>query len=93
MVLMHAQAAGMPCITTNHSGNPEVLPASAGRFVVAEGDERALACAMAEMISLSGGDRRQIQEDGRRCISEQFDVRTTVAGYERVYQRLIDGRG
>ena len=26
MVLMHAQAGGVPCVTTRHAGNPEVLP-------------------------------------------------------------------
>jgi glycosyltransferase involved in cell wall biosynthesis len=30
MVLMHAQAVGLPCITTWHSGNPEVLPGGQG---------------------------------------------------------------
>ena len=51
MVLMHAQAGGVPCVTTAHAGNPEVLPPEAQRFVVPERDPAALARAMAAMAA------------------------------------------
>jgi colanic acid/amylovoran biosynthesis glycosyltransferase len=88
MVLMHAQAAGLPCITTAHSGNPEVLPVSARRFVVPERDEQALARAMAAMICLSAAQRRQLQEDGRHWIQSRFELGTTLAEYDRLYRSL-----
>lgn len=78
MVLMTAQAIGVPCITTRHSGNPETIPPAGQRFVVAERDPVGLAVAMKEMIKLSEEERRTLQNDGREWIAEHFNVEKTV---------------
>jgi glycosyltransferase involved in cell wall biosynthesis len=89
MVLMHAQAAGVPCITTAHSGNPEVLPGEAQLFVVPERDPDSLARAMADMISLSPSARASLQEQGRAWISDHYDLRQTAKSYGDLYRELI----
>jgi colanic acid/amylovoran biosynthesis glycosyltransferase len=88
MVLMHAQAAGVPCVTTAHSGNPEVLPPEGQRFVVPERDAGALARAMREVVGLSPAERRSLQSAGRAWIEQNYDMRQTVVGYDALYREL-----
>ena len=90
MVLMHAQAAGVPCITTAHSGNPEVLPPDGQQSVVPERDAAALAAAMARMTELSPRQRRSLQISGRRWIEEHYDLRQTVDQCDRLYRTTIE---
>jgi colanic acid/amylovoran biosynthesis glycosyltransferase len=89
MVLMHAQAAGVPCITTAHAGNPEVLPPEARGFVVPERDPAALARAMASMIGLGESARAALQETGRAWIAMHYDLRQTSKGYGDLYRELL----
>jgi colanic acid/amylovoran biosynthesis glycosyltransferase len=88
MVLMHAQAAGVPCVTTAHSGNPEVLPPEAQPFVVPERDAGALADAMRRIAALAPEERRSLQAAGRAWIEDHYDVERTVAGYDALYREL-----
>jgi colanic acid/amylovoran biosynthesis glycosyltransferase len=92
MVLMHAQASGVPCVTTAHSGNPEVLPPEGSRFVVPERDADALARAMGEIVGLGEGERRALQSAGRVWIERHFDLAQTVLGYDALYRELTRTR-
>ena len=88
MVLMHAQASGVPCVTTAHSGNPEVLPPEGSRFVVPERDPDALARAMGEIANLGDVQRRELQAAGRAWIERHFDLAQTASGYDALYGEL-----
>jgi glycosyltransferase involved in cell wall biosynthesis len=92
VVLMESQALGVPCITTDHAGNPEVLPpeprALRQQFIVPERDAAALEAAMAAMIALPAGTRRELQHAGRRHVEEQFSVASTADAYEALYTEV-----
>jgi glycosyltransferase involved in cell wall biosynthesis len=90
MVLMHAQAAGVPCITTAHAGNPEVLPPQSQAYVVPERDPAALARAMASMIAIGDSARAALQEAGRAWIARYYDLRQTAGSYGELYRELIE---
>ena len=92
MVLMTAQACGIPCITTQHSGNPETIPPEARQFVTPQRDAAALAKAMHDMAKLPASDRAAIQTAGRRWIAERFNLRHTIAQYASLYRQLIAGK-
>lgn len=89
MVLMHAQAGGVPCITTRHSGNPEVLPPGGQRFVVPERDPVALAGAMAEMAALTAAERSALQDEGREWIRRHYNLEQTAGDYAELYEELL----
>ena len=91
MVLMTAQASGVPCITTRHSGNPETIPPIGQRFVVHERDAEALARAMEEMIALSSRSREQLQREGRGWIERHFNLDGTVSEYGKLYREVLGG--
>jgi len=90
MVLMHAQASGVPCITTAHAGNPEVLPPEAQRFVVPERDHTALARALKTMIGLNPADRACLQEKGRCWVRQYYALSVTTREYSELYRELLD---
>jgi glycosyltransferase involved in cell wall biosynthesis len=93
MVLMHAQASGVPCVTTAHTGNPEVLPPEGQRFVVPERDADALARAMLEMATLDARQRSALQAAGRAWIEREFDLLETVRSYDALYRELLGRAG
>ena len=78
MVLMTAQAVGVPCITTLHSGNPETIPPVGQQFVVPERDVAALAIAMKAMIDQPPGARTELQNAGRKWIETHFSLKQTI---------------
>jgi glycosyltransferase involved in cell wall biosynthesis len=92
IVLMEAQAVGVPCITTAHSGNPEVLAPEASGFVVAEQSPEAIAEAMLRMSALSPEARRSLQDAGRAWIERQYNLEKTVADYASLYAELLAAR-
>lgn len=89
MVLMTAQAVGVPCITTRHAGNPETIPPIGHRFIVPERNPIALADAMKKMIAQSEEDRSALQLAGWRWIEEHFNLHQTVGEYAALYRKLF----
>lgn len=89
VVLMEAAASGVPCVTTRHMGNPDVLPRNAQRFVVEEDDPAALAAAMAEVASLSAEDRAALQQAGREHIEQHFNLHRVADAYDQLYRELL----
>jgi glycosyltransferase involved in cell wall biosynthesis len=89
IVLMEALAMGLPCVTTQHAGNAEVLPPTGRRFAVAPGDAVSLAKAMMDVASLGAVDRQSLVQAGRQWIETEFDLARTVDRYEHLYARLI----
>jgi colanic acid/amylovoran biosynthesis glycosyltransferase len=93
MVLMHAQALGVPCITTRHAGNPEVLPGAENPqgqspFVVPEHDPPAIAGAMKNMAAMSGQERLSLQHAGRQWIETHYNLANTINQYHALTREL-----
>jgi glycosyltransferase involved in cell wall biosynthesis len=92
VALMEALALGVPCITTHHAGNPEVLPPTPAdlrqKFIVPERNPAALSQAMAAMIELPADRRAELQQAGRSHIESHFSVDTVAAQYDQLYRQL-----
>jgi len=90
MILMQALACGVACVTTDHAGNPEVIPpADRASCVVPEHDLAALRGAMERLIGLSSEDRDAMAARGRAWVEAAFDLDKTVAGYEALYREVV----
>ncbi len=88
IVLMEAQALGVPCVTTRHSGNPEVLPPEAARLIVPERDPAALAAAMAALSTYGAADRKALQDAGRAWVESHYDLAKTTREVDALYREL-----
>jgi glycosyltransferase involved in cell wall biosynthesis len=87
IVLMEAQALGVPCVTTRHMGNPEIVPGDSP-LVVAEGDRHGLAEAMWRAHRMTAEERRTLQEAGRKRVETDYDLRVTARRYGELYRSL-----
>ncbi len=90
-VVGEAMATAVPCVVTD-VGDAAHVVGDTGR-IVPRRDPGALAAALAEMLALSGEDRRALGERARRRIVEKFALARTVERYARLMDGLMDGSG
>lgn len=89
-VLMEAQALGVPCVTTKHSGIPEVIPEENKWLLAEEGDVGSLADRMMRLSQAPLAEIRAIVERGRRKVDSEFNLETESARLIRLY-RVVSG--
>lgn len=87
-VLVEAQAAGLPCISTFHSGIPEIIPEENHRFLADEGDVEQIASNMIKLLKASEKEVREISKLGRKRVEEAFDVTGEAEKFKLLYEEL-----
>lgn len=87
-VLLESMAAGAPTVATRVGGTPEALADGVSGLLVAPGDSRALAGAIARVLD----DRplaARLGQAARRVIEERFSVDRMVRSTEQLYLELL----
>ncbi len=87
-VLMEAQALGLPCVTTRHSGIPEVIPEENHGLLAEEGDVNGIADCMSRLMSRSPEQIREIAARGRAKVEAEFDLVREVEKLKAIYQSV-----
>ncbi|MBA7689291.1 GDP-mannose-dependent alpha-(1-6)-phosphatidylinositol monomannoside mannosyltransferase [subsurface metagenome] len=91
VVLMEAQAVGLPIISTYHSGIPEVIMDGKSGFLVPEKDVNALADRLDYLI-----EHPEIWSEMGRCgrnfVEEKYDIKKLNQQLVEIYQNLIRGK-
>jgi glycosyltransferase involved in cell wall biosynthesis len=88
-VLLESMAAGAPTVATRVGGTPEALEDEVTGLLVAPGDARALADAIARLLD----DRRlaaRLGEAARQTIVNRFSVDRMVTSTEQLYLELLE---
>jgi colanic acid/amylovoran biosynthesis glycosyltransferase len=90
-VLIEAQAAGKPVLTTRHADIPEIVRPGESAVVVPENDAAALGDALIDL--LSHPERwRDMGSAGRRHVEAEHDIHRQMERLEALYDRLaLDG--
>ena len=73
VAVMEAQLSGLPVVATRHAGIPEVVLDGQSGLLVEEGDERAMALAMAQLVRDPDLATR-LGDCGRRRVQERFTI-------------------
>ena len=88
LTILEAMAVGLPVVTTNVGGNPEIVADGRTGRLVASGSPELLASALSDMLT-----HRELWpvmgELGRQCVEEHFNVRQMVQQYEGIYGELL----
>ena len=87
-VLLESMAAGAPTVATRVGGTPEALVDDVTGLLVAPGDSRALAAAIARLLD----DRHlaaRLGRAARQVIEDRFSVDRMVASTEQLYLELL----
>lgn len=87
-VLVEAQAAGLPCISTHHAGIPEMIPEENHPLLVEEGDVKGLASRFSRVASLSEKRLQAIAERGRRKVENEFSLSAQCRELRSVYRSV-----
>ncbi len=88
VVLMEASACGKPCITTFHSGNPEIVLNDKTGFVVPERDIEGLEKALNDLI-INDDLRKQFGLNARNHILAEFNSKTQAEKLRQIYQEIL----
>jgi len=90
-VLLEAQAAGLPVISTRHSGIPEIVLDGATGFLVGEKNVPALVDRIVYLIE-NTTCAAQMGREGRAYMERDFDIRKLNRRLEKFYQDLLLGK-
>jgi colanic acid/amylovoran biosynthesis glycosyltransferase len=85
-VLMEAQAVGIPCVTTLHSGIPEVIPAENHWMLAEEKDVNGIAATIEKLILCDPEMVEQATVRGRDKVLIEFNLDTEVRKLKDLYQ-------
>ena len=86
LVILEAMAAGLPIVSTDVGGIPEVLPKESA-WLCPPGDVEALAGAMLQAVKCA--DLRERGEIARRLAANRHGLEHMAAGYQELYKRLL----
>jgi sugar transferase (PEP-CTERM/EpsH1 system associated) len=86
LTLLEAMARGLPIVTTQVGGNPELVEAGATGLLVPAHDPAALAQAMNSILA-DPAHGRAMGLAGRRRVENCFDIRKMMAQYESLYEQ------
>ncbi|MFC1935228.1 glycosyltransferase [Chloroflexota bacterium] len=87
-VLMEAQASGLPVVSTDHSGIPEVVLDGKSGYLVPEKDVDQLAERICLLLD-NPQDWEEMGRIGRAHIEKNFNVATQIGKLEDLYDGLI----
>jgi len=87
-VLAEAQAAGLPCLSTYHSGIPEMIPEENHILLAEEGNTDQISANMKRIINASKDEIEAISYRGRKHVEENFNVMKEVLKFKKIYQKL-----
>ena len=82
-----ASAAGLPVVATRHNGIPDVVKHEETGFLVAEGDENAMGHRIGQLAT-DPELRRQLGENGRRHVEQNFRLDRQVEKMIRLYELI-----
>ncbi|GAA6743873.1 glycosyltransferase [Thermus antranikianii] len=91
MVLLEAQATGLPVVATNVGGSREVVQPGISGFLVPPRDPDSLAGAMVKMTGLPEGVRRSMGSSGREWVKEHFSIERILDIWEELYSSILRG--
>lgn len=89
LVLLEAQACGVPVIAYDSGGAPEMLDDGQTGVVVPERDLPALASAIVEVLTLSSSERDRLRTAARRFVVEHRSLAASAAELGERYEGLV----
>jgi len=87
MILIEAQAAGVPVVATHVGGIPEIVCDGKTGILVSPEDPHALAAALEDLL-LDEAKRRMMSHEAKKWVSERFEAKRMCAETEVLYKEL-----
>lgn len=91
VVLLDAQATGMPIISTRHCDIPQMVMDGVTGTLCAEGDIPAITQAIIEFCEMGQERYASIALAARKHVEDHFDASECAASLELIYRELVEG--
>lgn len=88
MVLLEAQAIGLPVVATTAGGIPEAVDEGNSAFLVEPGNPTAMARELYKLVEVPN-EWASIGRDGRDYVARNFDIETLNDELEGIYRSLV----
>lgn len=88
-VLIEAQAAGLPCVSTYHSGIPEIIPEKNHGLLAPEGDVEAITDCIHMLVTATAPKVAKWAEQGREKAEKAFNIEVETLKFKRLYESLL----
>ena len=88
VVLMEASACKKPCMTTDHTGNPEVVIDQVTGIIVPEGDVKEISKAMDRLI-LNVEEGKMMGKNAREYIRREYNIKFQSKKLIEFYSNLL----
>jgi glycosyltransferase involved in cell wall biosynthesis len=90
LVVTEAFACGTPVIATKSTPWHMIAKANAGKYVSAE--EKAFGNALCEMLNMPSQQRKQMGENGKRLILDNYTWKASAQKMAAVYKQVLNGQ-
>ena len=90
VVLLEAQAMGLPCVSTRHSGIPEQIPSSSHWLLAEEGDWAGIAERMQALAACTVDQLQSIARAGRLQVEQEYNLVTEVGKLRALYADVVE---
>lgn len=87
-VLKESMALGIPFVSTDHSGNKELVPSSYERFLSPENDFEKMAENIEALVSLDSRKLTDLLNENRKMIEREFDINLLTEKLYAIYREL-----
>ncbi len=89
LAIIEAMAAGIPVVATRVGGVPDLVTENETGYLVAAGDDRALAGRILELLA-DADLRRRFGLEAREQAERRFQAKAVASRYLMLYQQLVD---
>ncbi len=89
MVLLEAQASGLPVVSTDVGGAREVIRDGVSGYLVPPRSPDSLAGAMKKLQGLSKEERHRMGMEGRKWVEANYGLEAILDQWEALYQELL----
>ena len=89
IVLLDAQATGLPAISTRHCDIPEEVLDGESGLLVSEGDTEALAHCIRTFYGMGQQEYDAFAHAGRAHVETCFDIRVNATSLRSIYEELL----
>ncbi|MEK7142637.1 MAG: glycosyltransferase family 4 protein [Patescibacteria group bacterium] len=90
LVMIEAMACGTPVVAFDRGSVPEIIKDGETGFICPPDDIEAMVKAVKRIYEMPEEKYRQMRQNCRKHVEENFTVERMVNGYEKVYQKVID---
>ena len=89
VILLDAQATGLPVISSTHANIPDIAPHEHSSILAAERDASGIANAIRRFYQMQDVEYQQFSSQARKHIEAEYNLETTCSQLEKRYRSLV----